>query len=127
MHPKGILMATISNLLCEYHSNPLGIDIPLPRLSWQMETNRKGARQTAYRILAASAPDRLSEGQADLWDSSKIESDQSVHVMYAGQKLTSRQRVYWRVTIWDEGGKADTSDSAWFELGLLRRSDWKAR
>src|SRR5690242_1244517 len=83
-HSKGNLMATINHLLCEYGGNPLGIDIPSPRLSWQMETNRKGARQTAYRILAASAPDRLSEGQTDLWDSGKIESDQSVNVVYAG-------------------------------------------
>src|SRR4051794_2139504 len=120
-------MATVNNLLCEYRSNPLGIDIVTPRLSWQMETNRKGARQTAYRVLAASAPDRLKEGQADLWDSGKIESDQSVHVVYAGAKLSSRQRVYWQVTGWDESGKSDSSDSAWFELGLFKRSDWKAR
>ncbi|MEO8393050.1 MAG: glycoside hydrolase family 78 protein [Chloroflexota bacterium] len=120
-------MAMINNLLCEYRSNPLGIDITSPRLSWQMETNRKGARQTAYRLLAASAPDRLREGQADLWDSGKIESDQSVHVVYAGTKLSSRQRVYWQVTVWDESGKAEASTAAWFEIGLLKRSEWKAK
>ena len=120
-------MTTIGNLLCEYRTNPLGIDVTTPRLSWQMATDRKGARQTAYRVLAASAPDRLKEGQADLWDSGKIESDQSVHVVYAGTKLTSRQRVYWQVTVWDENGKSSTGDSAWFEIGLLRRSDWKAK
>jgi alpha-L-rhamnosidase len=92
-----------------------------------MDTNRKGARQTAYRVLAASAPAQLSEGKANLWDSGKVESDQSVHVAYRGQRLTSRQRVYWKVTIWDERGKAETSDPAWFEMGLLKRSDWKAR
>jgi len=120
-------MPAINNLLCEYRNNPLGIDINTPRLSWQMETNRKGARQTAYRILAASTPDLLADGKADLWDSGKVESDQSVHVVYKGQRLTSRQRVYWRVTLWDESGKSETSGPAWFEIGLLRRSDWRGK
>ena len=76
----------VNALLCEYRTNPLGIDVAAPRLSWQMETGRPGARQTAYRILAASDPERLQAGDADLWDSGRVESDQSVHVPYAGKK-----------------------------------------
>lgn len=120
-------MTTITHLRCEYRTNPLGIDVVTPRLSWQWQSDRPGARQTAYRVLAASDPSLLAEGQADLWDSGRVESDQSVHVAYAGQRLGSRQRVYWQVTGWDETGQASQSESAWFELGLLRRSDWKAR
>ena len=120
-------MTTIGNLLCEYRANPLGLDVTTPRFNWQMESDRKGARQTAYRVLAASTPDHLKEGQADLWDSGKIKSDQSIQIVYAGAKLSSRQRVYWQVTVWDEKGKSSTSSSAWFELGLLKRSDWKAK
>lgn len=114
-------MTVITNLLCEYRSNPLGIDITKPRLSWQMQTERKGARQTAYRVLAGS-----SEGDADLWDSGKVESDQSVHIVYEGNPLSSRQRVYWNVSVWDETGSENRSDTAWFELGLLNREDWQA-
>ena len=82
-------MTTITHLLCEYRTNPLGIDVTSPRLSWQLHADRSSARQTAYRIVAASDPDRLKEGSADLWDSGKVESDQSVHITYAGQRLTS--------------------------------------
>ena len=121
------LMTQITNLICEYRTNPLGIDVTAPRLGWQMQTERSGARQTAYRILVASDPAGLREGKADLWDSGKIESDQSVHVVYAGKQLGSRQRVYWRVTVWDEKGDATQSESAWFESGILRRKDWKAK
>ncbi len=120
-------MTEITNLVCEYRVNPLGIDVVKPRLSWQLKTGRQGARQTAYRIFAASEPGLLSEGKADLWDSGKVESDQSVNVVYVGQRLTSRQRVYWNVTVWDETGSASTSDSAWFEIGLLNRRDWRAK
>jgi alpha-L-rhamnosidase len=105
----------------------LGIDVLAPRLSWQMQTDRPGARQTAYRIQAASRPEALAAGQADLWDSGRVESDQSVLVPYGGSRLSSRQRVCWQVTVWDETGSASQSETAWFEMGLLRRRDWKAK
>ena len=89
-------MTTIVNLTCEYRTNPLGIDVIAPRLSWQLQTDRNGARQTTYRIFAASDPGSLAGGTADLWDSGKIESDQSVHVVYAGKRPVSRQRMYCR-------------------------------
>ncbi len=120
-------MTTIAHLLTEYRTNPLGMDVTEPRLSWQMQTDRQGARQTAYRILAASDAGLLLEGQADLWDSGRVESDQSAHVVYAGKALQSRQRVYWNVTVWDETGSASTSEAARFELGLLEASQWKAQ
>src|SRR5215831_15564729 len=117
----------IANLTCEYRADPLGIDVAIPRLGWQMHSDRRGASQTAYRIFAASQTDLLSEGKADLWDSGKVESDQSVHVEYAGKKLGSRQRVHWNVTVWDETGTPTQSAPAWFEMGLLKRKDWKAK
>ncbi len=119
-------MTTITNLRTEYRENPLGIDVTAPRLSWQMQTDRQGAPPPAYLILAASAPAKLAYDYADLWDSGRVDTDQSVHVVYAGEALSSRQRVYWHVTIWDETGAASTSAPAWFEIGLLQRGDWKA-
>lgn len=106
---------------------PLGIDVVHPRFSWQLETGRQGAYQRAYRILAASTPEQLNESQADLWDSKRIESDQSVHVSYDGKALTSRQHVYWKVQVWDDTGTVSESEMAWFEMGLLERSDWQAQ
>ncbi|HEX9839066.1 MAG TPA: hypothetical protein VGA72_06960, partial [Anaerolineales bacterium] len=91
----------VSNLTCEYRINPLGIDVVQPRLSWQLESSQRGARQTAYRILVAASESALSEGSA-LWDSGKLSSDQSIHVTYSGPGLVSGQRVYWKVLVWDE-------------------------
>jgi alpha-L-rhamnosidase len=120
-------MTNITHLTCEYRANPLGIDVIAPRLGWRLESERGGARQTAYRILAASDPKLLKDGKADLWDSGKVESDQSVHVVYGGEKLRSRQRVYWNVTVWDETEKSSQGEAAWFEMGLLKRNDWKSK
>ncbi len=117
----------VTNLTCEYRTKPLGIDVVRPRLSWQLRSDRAGARQTAYRILAATNAKLLKPGQADLWDSGRVASDQSIHVTYGGKKLKSRQRVYWKVKLWNEEGQPATSAATWFELGMLKRSDWKAK
>lgn len=119
-------MAGITRLTTEYRNNPLGIDVLAPRLGWQMETDRQGARQAAYRITAASDLTLLNAQTPDLWDSGRVDSDQSVHVAYGGQALRSRQRVYWCVTVWDEAGNQLQSESAWFEMGLLEAADWRA-
>jgi alpha-L-rhamnosidase len=105
-------MTTIANLLCEYRVNPLGIEVKRPRLSWQMQSDRNGARQTAYRILAASDARWLSEGTSDLWDSGKIESDQSVRRLH-GTALNSPACT--EVLVWDETGSA-SEVIAWFEM-----------
>jgi alpha-L-rhamnosidase len=120
-------MVQLAKLTCEYRENPLGIDVTSPRLSWQLQADRRGVKQAAYQLLVASSEALLSEGKADLWDSGKVASEQSIHVAYAGKALTSRQRVYWQVTVWDDLGDASTSEMAWFEMGLLKVADWQAQ
>ena len=117
----------ITNLRCEYRQNPLGIDVARPRLSWQLQTERCGARQTAYQVLVAPGKEALRAKAPLLWDSGKVASDQSVHVEYAGEPLASGQRAWWRVRVWDETGKVSTSAPVWWEMGLLRRDDWTAQ
>jgi alpha-L-rhamnosidase len=114
-------------LRCEYFEAPLGVDTARPRLSWRLASNRRGARQTAYRVRVASSPEKLASGDADLWDSGRRRSDQTAHVEYAGKTLQSRQRCHWQVTSWDERGDAVESARATWEMGLLEPRDWRAR
>ncbi len=115
-------------LTCEYQQNPLGIEAKQPRLSWVMETVERGQLQTAYRILVASTPDKLEDGKADLWDSGKISSGQSAHIIYDGKPLSSRQRYYWKVRVWDKNGEpTEYSEPAFWEMALLSAPDWQAR
>ncbi|MCS7066357.1 MAG: alpha-L-rhamnosidase N-terminal domain-containing protein, partial [Fimbriimonadales bacterium] len=118
----------ISHLRTEGLTNPLGIDQLLPRLSWQIRTARRGARQTAYHLQAASALELLLNAQPDLWDSGWQAGDDPTGVRYGGAPLQSRQRVYWRVRIQDERGRISAwSEPAWFETGLLHPTDWQAQ
>ena len=115
-------------LKCEYRVNPLGIDANPPRLSWILESSDRGQKQTAYRVLVASNEEKLKGNQGDLWDSKKISSDQSVHVVYAGQPLRSRMRCHWKTRVWDKDGKVSAwSQPALWSMGLLKRADWKAK
>lgn len=120
-------MATtaVSNLTCEYQFNPLGIDVLQPRLSWQMHRDQRSAYQTGYQVLAAASETALAGGQNLLWDSGKVETDQSTHVVYSGPALLARQRVYWKVRVWNETGEVAESGPAWWEMGLLG-SNWQA-
>jgi alpha-L-rhamnosidase len=39
-----------------------------------------------------------------LWDSGRVEGDDSLHVEYDGPPLQSSTRYYWRVAVWDADG-----------------------
>ncbi len=84
-------------------------------------------RQTASRILVASTPQFLSRGIGDLWDTGTIKSDQTTQIAYVGKSLNSRQLCHWSVEVWDEGGTQKHSAPAHFSIGLLDRSDWRAK
>jgi len=116
-------------LECEYRANPLGIDTQTPRLSWILQSDRKserGQRQTGYQILVAASEALLKPGKADLWDSGKVASDQSVLVAYAGKTLASRQQCFWKVRVWDAQGRASAwSSTATWMMGLIQPEDWK--
>ena len=101
-------------LRTEYLKDPLGIDIQKPLLFWNCEGGKK---QAAWRIVAQT------DGKT-VWDSGKVVSS-SMRVEFPEQ-LTSRQRVEWNVKLWDESGEGEWSEPAFFEMGLLSSSDWKA-
>lgn len=118
-----------AQLECEHRLNPLGLETPHPRLSWTLQsdgTSDRDGRQTAYQILVASSEKLLRPGQADLWDSGQVNSEQSVLVDYAGAPLAARQVAYWQVRVWDEAGRASAwSAPARWTMGLLQPTDWR--
>ena len=109
-------------LKTEYLTEPVGIDRQQPRLMWNCDAERSGAgpakgesgvKQTAYQIVTEN------------WDSGKVESS-SMHAIYP-LPLCSRERVNWRVRLWDENDKPGEWSEAFFEMGLLEKTDWTAR
>jgi len=120
--------ATPVHLRCEYRENPLGIDAPAPQLSWQSDSSERNWKQSAYQILVASSLDGLAAGRVDVWDSGRMNSDESVDIRYQGPALQSRKRYYWKVRVWDAAGTVtDSTEEAWWEMGLLHPEDWKGK
>ncbi len=118
----------VGALTCEYQSNPLGMDVRVPRLGWQIVSTRRNCLQKSYRILVATHPDRLLAETGDLWDSGRMDSDASAQVEYHGKPLLSGVRAYWTVKVWDRSGReSGWAPAAWFEMGLLDQEDWTSR
>lgn len=106
---------------------PLGIDDPRPEFGWKLRSERRNRAQKAYRILVASRRGLLAPGKADVWDSGKVRSRNSIAVPYEGRDLRSRERLWWAVRVWDERGRPSAwSEPASWEMGLLRNEDWEA-
>lgn len=102
-------------LKTEFLYNPIGVDFQQPMLSWNCEGGKK---QTAYRIIAKC-------GDTTVWNSGRVESD-SMRAIYP-KALSSRQRIDWSLTLWDEKDAEGETVSAFFEMGLLEKSDWVAK
>ena len=108
--------------------NPLGLDDQTPRFAWQLADGRQGARQTAYQIQVATRRDLLTSGKPDAWDSGKVDSDQSLGVVYKGSALAPTKRYYWRLMAWDKDGKAyPASEVSYWETGLLGQENWRGK
>ncbi len=121
---SGSLVPTL--LRCEATIDPVGTWTATPRLSWKLEPSRKNLvnlRQSGYRITVGSQPHTL-----DLWDSGKVSSDDTINVRYAGKTLASGQKVWWRVQVFDQNGRASAwSKPATWSVGLVKPSDWKGK
>jgi alpha-L-rhamnosidase len=119
-----------TGLKCENLDNPQVVDIVKPRLSWVniAGEGERGQFQSAWEIRVAGTKEKLVNGQADLWNSGKVNSSQSVNIIYNGRALISRQDCWWQVRTWDKNGKiSEWSEPAIWSMGLLNPGEWKAQ
>ncbi|MDJ1433243.1 family 78 glycoside hydrolase catalytic domain [Halostagnicola sp. A-GB9-2] len=114
-----------TDLRTEFVSDPPGIDEREPDLCWRVDTDRRGAHQTAYRVLVASSRERLADDEGDIWDTGKQKSSQP-SIPYDGLTLESGTDYHWKVRIWDGDDESPWSDPAMWGMGLLESDDWDA-
>ncbi|MBD2868543.1 alpha-L-rhamnosidase [Paenibacillus arenilitoris] len=112
----------------EYAVNPVGIDSLRPRLFWRLESDERGVRQTAYQVVVASSREKLDRGDADMWDSGKTVSGESIQIVYAGSALRSEGEYFWKVRVWDSRDEVSPwSETAYWTMGILSRGEWQAK
>ncbi|MDP8998799.1 MAG: glycoside hydrolase family 78 protein, partial [Myxococcota bacterium] len=118
---------SVTDLRTNNLHSPLGIDTAAPALSWTITSDGYNQKQTAYRIEAAASASDLAAETPLLWDSGRTASDRNAGIAYGGPPLASRQRVYWRVQVWNGQIASAWSAPDFWETGLLSASDWSAQ
>ena len=106
--------------------NPVATNTATPIFSWQLQSTQRAVVQTGYQIIAASTPQNLANNVGDLWNSGMVYSNRNLYVIYAGKALSSGAPCYWKVKVITNKGTSDYSAAAFFRVGLLEASDWKA-
>jgi alpha-L-rhamnosidase len=116
---------TITNLQCEYRTNPLGIDAEHPRFSWNIQTIKRNAKQTAYRVLVSDNLQDIQRNKGNTWDSDKQPSSRSIMISYAGRNLLPAKKYYWKTQVWlNNNGAPSWSAVNNFTTGLFHQTDW---
>lgn len=103
----------VENLTC-----PLGIDTDQPRFSWQIKSDKRDVKQTAYQIV-------VSGDQGELWNSGKVATDEQLWIRYQGEPLKSGMSCTWRVKVFTNQGDTEWSEPQRFSVGLLNESKWR--
>lgn len=114
---------TLTALKTEYLINPIGLDNPNPRFTWQMNDATPGARQLAYRILVNTDSAALLNGKATLWNTGWQQSDLNL-TTYSGQSLKPFTKYFWRLDI-TNGNKKTVSKISAFETGMMNMANWQ--
>lgn len=115
-----------SKMLVEYAVNPVNIDKQNPRFSWIIKSSERNQNQSAYRIFVATNLKLLTNGKADIWDSGKINSNETIQHELTESVLKSNQKYFWKVVIWDGNNREFASPVAIFETALLNENEWQA-
>lgn len=119
---------TVSSLTTDYNKNPIGWGNRTPAFSWKLISTERNTMQTAFELQVANTIADIREGKNLSWTTGRVTSDQSIHILYKGPALQSRQRFHWRVRVWDNHGNTSPwSEVQYWETGLLNHSDWSAR
>lgn len=117
---------SLYNLTCEQEENPVGIATLIPHFSWKIHSGKRGFYQKAYELRVADSKYQLATNQANVWETGKVSSSESLLIPFAGNKLKPGHTYYWKVRIWDQEKKvSEWSTVQCFTVGLLNETDWK--
>lgn len=100
----------VSKMQVNFKNNPVGIDVSEVKFGWKLESSALNVQQQAYQIMLSTSKEF---DQALVWNSGKIDTDQSRLVAYQGDELESATTYYWKVKVW----ASDSMQSNWSAVG----------
>lgn len=116
----------IAHLKTDRQSTPLGFDNPTPEFSWILQSEERGAVQSAFEIQVSD--DQKKIDTRNCWQSGKISGNQTFGIRYAGNPLKSFTRYSWKVRVWNQKEEvSEWSSPSWFETSMMKSTDWKGQ
>lgn len=113
------------DLKCEYLTEPLAVNTLTPKFSWKTVAAERGFMQDGYEIIVADNTADIEACKGNLWRKKVSGVSESLHISYEGKPLAPGKFYYWRVRVFDAGGKASPwSAPQRFGTGLLDKADW---
>jgi len=123
--PDGRTPPAPTDLTVEYERAPGNVDpTESPRFGWRVVTDRRDARQTAYRVVVGHDRERVAGGRGDLWDSGRVDAERATNVAYGGPDLGADETYYWSVKLWTDACETSWADPAEFATALSPE-DWR--
>ena len=105
------------NLKTEYLTNPLGIDVIHPHLTWNVkgdDIKKQKAFEITYKIN--NKPEKVIKKESS-----------SVYYEFE-EELKSRDYITWKIRVQNEKDIwSDYSKESFFSIGLLNKKDWSAK
>ncbi len=116
----------VESLRCEGRSDPQAVDTERPMLSWLILAENsadppRGVVQTAWQVLAANSPDALARNEANLWDSGRVESKNSIQNPYGGTPPPFSGDCWWKVRVWAKDVTGAETVTPWSRPAFWRR------
>ncbi|MBF6626328.1 family 78 glycoside hydrolase catalytic domain [Aerococcaceae bacterium zg-BR9] len=106
-------------LTVDYQTEPMGLTVRYPRFSWKIHSNKNNTIQKSYQIT-------VSSDDLIVWETGKINSDQSVLVEYAGEVL--QDEVTYQVKIMVEDNHGQTAQAmTQFTTGIFNSQNFAAK
>lgn len=90
-----------------------------PLLSWEL-SGKGRIIQSAYQIIFSNSPENIEKGVGDIWDSGRVNANESVNVLYRGKELTPSTTYFWRVKIWSD----ENISSSWSPISTFRTAEF---
>lgn len=120
--PATAAPAALTDLQVENTTQPVGLDVAVPRFSWKITSSLRDQVQESYRVRIASSEAALKREEADAWDSGVVESSAPFGIEYGGDTLESSTAYFWSVDVVTTDGTASAASR--FDTGFFAPSDW---
>ncbi|MFT4205329.1 MAG: family 78 glycoside hydrolase catalytic domain [Chitinophagaceae bacterium] len=110
----------VKSLKTEYLPNPIGIDNPHPRFTWQVETDKPlPVNISGYRIVVGTDSASVSDGEGNVWETNSHRQ----LLEYAGKPLRPFTKYYWHIVARLDNNTIKSAIEH-FETGLINQQNW---